>query len=218
MKVNINVPEHLGEITLGQYQRFLNLDLDGKQNSYLFQKVIEIFCDVDLKDIASFRFNSMAEVANDIQNLFAEKTPLIPSFKMNGTTYGMIPKLDDMSLGEYIDLDNYFHDWDTMHKAMTVLFRPLKYKKGDKYLIEQYEAGMDHDKMKQMPLNVVFGAKVFFYNLGNELLNHTLNFLKQEVTGLSVQQRKILEQSGDGIQAFMDLQRGTFPNSTTSHD
>lgn len=215
MKVKINVPENLGEITLSQYQAFLDLDLDNKSNSYLFQKVIEIFCDVDLKDIAQFKFNDMATVANGIQDLFDEKTTLIPTFKMNGIEYGMIPKLDDMSLGEYIDLDNYFHDWTSMHKAMAVLYRPIKYKKGHKYLIEEYTAEQDSEVMKNMPMDVAFGAKVFFYNIAIELLNHIPNYLNQAATELSDQQRQILERSGDGIRAFTDLLGGTFPNSTT---
>ena len=61
---------------------------------------------------------------------------------MGGVEYGFIPVLDDMTLGEYVDLDENFTDWDKMHKAMSVLFRPIKLKKGDRYQIEEYD-GMD---------------------------------------------------------------------------
>ena len=39
--------------------------------------------------------------------------------------FGFVPKLDELSFGEFIDLDKYLQDWDSMHKAMAVLFRPV---------------------------------------------------------------------------------------------
>ena len=38
------------------------------------------------------------------------KTPLINTFVMDGVEYGFIPKLDDITLGEYIDIDNNIKD------------------------------------------------------------------------------------------------------------
>jgi hypothetical protein len=50
-----------------------------------------------------------------------------------------------------------------MHKAMAVLFRPIKKKQGTKYLIEDYEGSHKYSElMKEIPLDVVMGAMVFF--------------------------------------------------------
>lgn len=212
MKVSLYVPEGLNEITLDQYQKFLRLDTEDKPNSYLFQKVIEIFCNVNLKDIAEFKYSDISSIANEISSMFEQDTPFVPTFTMNNVEYGFIPKLDDMSLGEYIDVDNYFHDWTTMHKAMAVLFRPIKYRKGNKYLIEDYDPDVDKNKMKSMPLNVVLGAKVFFYTIAIELLNHIPNYLSLHQEDLTLQQKQILARSGDGIRVFTDLLEATFPN------
>ena len=43
--------------------------------------------------------------------------------------FGFIPKLDNISLGEFVDLDSYMSDWDNMHKAMAVLYRPVTFRK-----------------------------------------------------------------------------------------
>lgn len=213
MKVKINIPENLSEITLGQYQRFLKLDFDDNPtNSFALQKMIEIFCKVDLKDVATIKFKDVTKVTSELTSMFNEKTDLIPTVNLNGVKYGFIPNLDEMSLGEYIDLDNFFHDWETMHKAMCVLYRPIEHQKGDKYLIEEYTGVDNEEAMKDMPLNVVFGAKVFFYHLGIELLNLIPNFLKDQ--DLTFQQRQILERSGDGIQAFTESVKGYLRNST----
>ena len=52
---------------------------------------------------------------------------------------GFIPKLDDISLGEYIDIETNISDWQKMHKAMAVLYRPVNFKLGNKYGIAPYE-------------------------------------------------------------------------------
>lgn len=217
MKVKINVPEDLSEITLGQYMKFLQLDFDkNSSNSFALQKMVEIFCDVDLKDIAEIKFSDVTSITNHLQDIFNQECKMIPQIALNGVKYGFIPNLDDMSLGEYIDLDNYFHDWDTMDKAMAVLYRPIKYSKNGKYLIEEYKGSDNHMEMRDLPLNVVMGAKVFFYHIGIELLNHIPNFLA--ATDMTDQQAQIFQQNMDGIQAFSDLLRGTLPGSMTSRD
>lgn len=216
MKVKLNVPESLREITLGQYVKFLSLDMDEKtSNADVLKNIIEIFCGIDLKDIATFKYNDMSQIANDIQMLFDEEFAQVPTFKMNGVEYGMIPDLDEMSLGEYIDLDNSFHEWENIHHAMAVLYRKVKYKNGHKYLIEDYTGEEDGDTMLSMPMDVVLGARVFFYELGIELLNHIPNYLQTEAMEITDQQRQILEQSGVGIRAFTDYLKGTLPGSTT---
>jgi hypothetical protein len=40
--------------------------------------------------------------------------------------FGMIPELDKMTFGEYIDLESYITDWDNMHKAMAVYIQTYR--------------------------------------------------------------------------------------------
>ena len=50
MKIEINVPDTLKEITLGQYQKFEKLNTKENQDStFLLQKMVQIFCNLDLK-------------------------------------------------------------------------------------------------------------------------------------------------------------------------
>jgi len=124
---------------------------------------------------------------------------------MDGVGYGFVPDLDKMTLGEYVDLDNTLGDWDNMHKAMAVLYRPIDDTHKDKYIIKQYDADIDKEKYKQMPLDIVMGSIVFFYNLKNELLKTILKSLNQEVIKtLTIQQRETLLGSGDGITRYID--------------
>jgi len=207
MKVEIQIPSSLSEITLEQYQKFTKINTDENQDSsFLMHKTVELFCNLNLKDIAKIKFIYVQEILNDINKLFESKQDLIPTFNLNGVEYGLIPVLDDMTLGEYIDLDETFTDWDTMHKAMAVLFRPVLFKKGDRYQIEDYEGLDKAELMKQMPLDVVMGCMFFFWSLNEELLKTTLNYLSQEVPKqLTTEQLKTLAKNGGGINHSMDL-------------
>ncbi|MGY8865393.1 MAG: hypothetical protein ACKVJK_07140 [Methylophagaceae bacterium] len=206
MKVEIQIPSNLSEVTLEQYQKFTKLNTDENQDSsFLMHKTVEIFCNLNLQDIAKVKFTYVQEILNDINNLFEKKQDLIPTFTHRGIEYGLIPVLDDMTLGEYVDLDENFTDWDTMHKAMTVLYRPVTFKKGDRYQIEEY-SGLDNaETMKQIPLDIVMGCMFFFWNLNEELLKTTLNYLSQEVPKeLTTEQLQTLVKSGGGINQSMD--------------
>ena len=117
----------------------------------------------------------------------------------------MIPSLDEMTFGEYVDLENFISDWDSMHKAMAVLYRPIKYNKNGKYLIEDYD-GSDRywEVMKDAPVNVSLGAMVFFYRLGKKLCKYTMDsLLLQQKEQQNLVGQKALEKNGDGINQFM---------------
>ena len=177
--------------------------------------MVEIFCNLDLKDVAKIKFNSVREILSDLNKLFDTKQDLITKFTLKGVKYGFIPELDEMTLGEYIDLDENLTSWDSMHKAMAVLYRPISIEKGDKYQIEDYEGLKEADTMKQMPLDVVMSSMVFFYRLNNELLQTTLNYLNKEIPKeLTMEQRQTLAKSGVGIKASMESLKEMLQNMT----
>ncbi|MAO19983.1 MAG: hypothetical protein CMJ25_04455 [Phycisphaerae bacterium] len=218
MKLQITVPESLSEITLEQYQKFDKVNTTDNHNSnFLFHKTVEIFCNIDLKDIAKIRVSTVKDILSNIDGVFAEKPKLKTTFKLDDVEFGFIPDLDDMTLGEFIDLDETITDWKTMHQAMAILYRPVTFKKGDKYLIEEYDGIKNAEAMKRMPLDIAMGAMVFFWKLNNELLEIILNYLEKEMDqNLTTQQKETLEGNGVGISLFMSLVEEMLPNSMLS--
>tara|TARA_R110002020_G_scaffold441835_1_gene652879 strand:- start:354 stop:998 length:645 start_codon:yes stop_codon:yes gene_type:complete len=203
MAIKLNIPESLNEITLGQYQKWVKITEGKELNSFFQQKMIEIFCKSRLIDTLRMKAKDINEITLGLNKIFEAKPTLKTLCEINDKEFGFIPKLDDMSFGEYIDLDNYLADWDNMHLAMGVLFRPVKFKKNNEYIIEKYETASKYD-MKQMPLDVVMGSLVFFWNLKTELLKHIANYLsKQEVVKLPQHLIASL-QNGVGFNPFTD--------------
>tara|TARA_R110000772_G_scaffold19553_1_gene54522 strand:- start:89 stop:748 length:660 start_codon:yes stop_codon:yes gene_type:complete len=219
MKIEINVPDSLKEITLGQYQKFEKLNTkENKDTTFLLQKMVQIFCNLDLKDVATIKYKSVKEVIKHLNKVFDVKTDLIPTFKLRGVEYGFIPVLDNMTLGEYIDLDTYLGDWDNMHKAMSVLYRPITLNNKNRYNIEDYKESDNTELFKDMPLDIAMGSLVFFWNLNNELLQITLRYLNQEAKKMNMEKRLALEESGVGINQSMDSLRKMLPGLMISQN
>jgi hypothetical protein len=139
----------------------------------------------------------------------AEKAELQRRFTMtdpSGKTveFGFMPNMDDMSLGEYIDLEKYIVSWEDMHKALAVMYRPIVAGKGEFYEIEPYEGSDKYsDVMKDAPVTVALGSMVFFYHLATELKRVMLVSLQQQTVEIIHQQKRDhSEASGDGINQY----------------
>jgi len=219
MKLEISIPTELKEIKLAQYQSFLKIAKDNDDEEFLNQKMVQTFCNIDLKDVAEIRFKDVLEITASLSNMFNVKEHrFINRFKLGGVEFGFIPDLEEMTFGEYTDLDSYIGDWDNMHKAMAVLYRPITNKGlNNTYDIEKYNGSITYsDVMKHAPLDVVFGANVFFYNLGNELLKSTVTYLENNKAIQTILQQHSLDKDGDGIVQSMLLLKETLTTLTES--
>ena len=198
MKVSINIPTSLNDITLNQYQQWLKIADKKEMDNFLQQKLIEIFCNIPLKTVTAIKATDADSIVNDILKLFKEESPFKDRFTLSGVEYGFIPDLNNMTLGEYVDLDNLLTEWEQMHIAMNVLFRPITYKKKNKYLIEEYEA-KENTNMKLMPLDIVFGAMTFFLTLNKELQKNILSYLATQTEVEISPQLRVSLLNGAGI-------------------
>jgi len=170
-------PSSLKFIKLKDYQKYCLIE--NPSNDDLLKCLLSK-SDYELSKIKSIEVDKITE---GLKEIFDIEHKFVPEFSIYGTTYGFIPKLDDITYGENKDITSYINDWGNMHKAMAVMFRPIKKKFGSQYIIEDYEGSHVYSEvMKDMPLNVVMGAMVFFYNLTNELLNYIPSYLEKQIS------------------------------------
>jgi hypothetical protein len=213
MKINLTIPESLNEITLDQFQRYYKLTQNNEASEFVNQKTIEIFCNIELKEVAKINYHSVNELLEHFNTLFQTKPKHIPTFKIGDTLFGFEPNLDKITSGAYIDAEGYLQDIETMHKAMAVLYRPVIAKVKNMYEIEPYESAENYEElMKKAPLDVALGMQVFFYNLGKELLSVMNRYLQQGKI-LTEQEKELLEKNGVGINQFMQQLEVIFSNS-----
>jgi hypothetical protein len=207
MNINITIPTDLSEITLRQYKHFLKIQKTVDDEKFLSAKIIEIFCGVKLEDVMQIKFNDSEFIVDTLTKMFEQKPKLVTKFKLNNKEYGFHPQLDDLTLGEYIDLDTFIGDWENIEKAMAVLYRPIVNKLKDKYTIEEYKVGRDADIL-DMPMDAVLSSIFFLWNLGMDLSQAMMNYLdKEEIQALT--QYLNSQPNGGGITQFTDLLKET---------
>jgi hypothetical protein len=217
MKTEIYVPTKLAEIPLQNYQKFMKVINNSNDQEFIAEKTIEIFCGLNLKEVIKIKWSDVKNLALHFNKLFQEKPKFQSTFKIQNMEFGFIPNMDEITFGEYIDLESNITSVDNFHKAMAVMYRPIKTRIKDKYEITQY-TGTDEfsELMKFAPLDVVMAASVFFWNLGNDLVNNSLSYLETEITKnpklMITANERSLESTGVGITQSMQSLREMLPN------
>ena len=218
MKATVLVPTDINEITLGSYQKFINTSNKSNDNEFLAQKMVEIFCGIRLRDVLEISLSDVNSITAHLTEVFSNKPKFQNRFTIETPNkkieFGFIPSLEDLSFGEYIDLESNLKDIKDFNKAMAVLYRPIVETQGERYSIEKYEGTANYaEVMKSAPLGVALSAKVFFYNLTNDLLNSSLIYLKQMKSKTTKEQTSRREDSsisnGDSIIQYTQLLKET---------
>ena len=206
--MKVTVPTSLSEITLSQYLRYLDMlkEADKKPNTdeFIEVSILQIFCNLRYEDVMRIEVSFVSDICQRIKDILVSEPALVERFKVGNLTFGWLPKLDDMSYGEFLDLNSNISEWDNMVIAMGVLYRPIVKEFNGKYLVEQYKGDTYHEALKEMPMDAVVGAMVFFWNLGLDCTTYIMKHLETEMTGTDFREQLTIVESGLGIQQSMN--------------
>jgi hypothetical protein len=195
--MKINIPTTLQDITLNQFVEFQNSEQTN-------QDLVSIFCEIENTNLLQLKdFQEITEIVNKTLTIDPN---FHRRFVYKGVHYGFIPKLDNLSTAEYIDLEMYMAKPETFYKAMSILYRPIvKFKRNwfkrtePFYDIAPYTG--THELFKDAPSEYYFGACAFFFALLKDLGNYTVDY-SMSILKKSKQGRAYLTQSGVGTLAF----------------
>jgi hypothetical protein len=217
MKVELDIPTSLEEISLSSFQKYLKISETNQDVNFLKHKAIEIFCGVSLLTVSNMRQLDVDDINQKINSILETTPKLQQKFTIDGVLFGFIPNLENMTAGEYIDLDSYIKNPHTLHKALAVLYRPITANYKDKYLIEAYEGSDKYsDKMKNVNLQIALGASVFFWDLAKDLLLSLTNYLQENQQEIQTTLDKHnLDKNGDGIAQFTQQLKEILDTSRT---
>ena len=200
------MPEHLGDITLREYKRYDRIINTNKEDAnserFVQTKMVEIFCGLTYEQAAAMKLIDFNRVVTELYDILIQQPKLVQTFKMGDREFGFIPNLEEMTFGEYIDLDTYITKMQEMEKAMSVLYRPITQKIKDKYIIQEYQGDLLHDEMLNMPMDAVVSSIVFFYDLGIELSNVMMNYTNNPQLKAYQQQLMDSQKSGGGFNPY----------------
>ena len=134
---------------------------------------------LSLKDVAVI----MEKIA-DFQA--GQDSSLKKIIEIEGVEYGFHPNLDDITLGEYADLETFIKNGIEQHlpEVMAVLYRKVTEKTDSGvYTIEKYGGDLTirAEQMKKMSAEQVQSALVFFYNFVSVLSMTSGSYLTKKL-------------------------------------
>jgi hypothetical protein len=160
------------DVTLEKWLKLIDFKQGSKSKEA--QKTIAALSNIPKDLINQLELKDVAVIMSKLADLQAEQNSSLKRIiKIDGKRYGFHPNFDELTLGEYADLETLIKNGvdNNMPKLMAILYRPIVEEKNDVYTIEAYdgEISMRAEEMKKMSAEQVQSALIFFYTLGKEL-------------------------------------------------
>ena len=160
------------DVTLETWLQLIDFETGTKTEEAT--ETIAALSDIPKKLIKELSLSDVAVIMSKVGELQQEQdTKLKRIIEINGVEYGFHPDLDSISLGEYADIEQFIKNGidSSLPELMAVLYRPIKLKKNDIYIIDSYDGDirLRAEEMKLMSAEQVQSALVFFYTLGKVL-------------------------------------------------
>ena len=163
MNVKIKYPTNLQEIPLKSYQEWLSVSQNSNDEELLAYKFVQIFTGLELKTISQMGYKDVNFLIEQVSTVLTQKPKFEQTWKFGDIEFGFIPDLENISWGEYIDIESNLDKFEGLHRAMAVLYRPITNRLKDTYEIEDYRGDNSYeDVMKHLPLSIALGASLFF--------------------------------------------------------
>ena len=201
--VSITIPESLSDIKLEVYKKFIALANEHNGD----ELALHYFCGLNPAQQQGMRKVDLEEIRQAVGVVLNEKPSLTNTFKYRGVEYGFHPKLEDISLGEYIDLEEYLKEpYKYAEKVLGVLYRPITSKMYGRYTIENYNPDK-HTGLgfQELGADIFIGCLLFFYRLELKLLTASLPSLQSQAMSQASTGRPSFPENGVGIAPYIKL-------------
>jgi len=191
--VSIEIPENLSDIKLNAYKKFILMaNEENGDEIALYQ-----FCGLTPDQQEGMKKKDLDLIRNQIGNVLAEKPNLVKTFQFKGKEYGFHPKIEDISMGEYIDLD--------AERILGVLYRPITKKMFGRHSIENYDPEAHNGNgFQDLSADIFLGCLLFFYRIATNLQITFLQSLEKEEKKDMMPNPTSVE-SGDGMEQYIRL-------------
>jgi hypothetical protein len=188
-KKSYNVISNWSDVTLENWAKLVTIQ--GYSKIKEAKETILALSDIPEKVLNKLEVYHIAAILQGLSSMQKnEETCLREIIEIEGVEYGFHPDLEQMTLGEFVDLETYIQDiQNSMPQIMAILFRPVVEKKDNYYNIEAYDGNIKKraEIMKKIPAEKVQDSLVFFYNFGSILLTILLSCLTQDTKATNKQ-------------------------------
>ena len=198
-----NLINSWSDVTLEKWIKLIDVETGSKTEEA--KETISVLSDIPKKLVKELALRDVAIIMSKVAELQSEQdTVLKKVFEIEGVEYAMHPNLDDITLGEYADIETFIKSGfeKNMPEIMAVLFRPIKDKhENGTYTISAYDGDITirAEEMKKMSAEQVQSALVFFYRFVSAFSKTLPLFLLARTQEIQKDlETKILQNDGDG--------------------
>ena len=184
-KRRVAVPSDWNGITIKMYQEFEKVKSENLEEDEFNKRVLSVICGLDRELMDRMEVKSLKKIFKTLSFLNKEMPKgkeLVKKVEWNGKKYGFIPNLSEITMGEYVDIEDYCKNGqDNLHKIMSILYRPIVKETKTRYDIEPYKPSEDLEKeFLDFPILPSVSALSFFFLLGKKLPIALGRYLKKE--------------------------------------
>lgn len=170
--IQIEVEDKVVEVnpylTIGQYQN-LKRNMDSYKDDPT--ALLSLYTNIPVRQLKNLPLEQVKFVQEYITTQFTDKSisdELHNVFNHNGVEYGLENNWQKLAWGAWVDLEVFSSDdiEENIHLLMSVLYRPIKERKKNKYVLEPYDADTIEERANEfltLPVNYWFGVSVFFF-------------------------------------------------------
>ena len=196
-----NLINSWSEVNLDKWAKLVSMKT--KTNSQEAVETISVLADMPKRLIKELAIKDVSKILEKIAVMQSQaESKLTKIITIDDIEYGFHPNLDELTLGEYADIETLINNniEDNLAELMAILFRPIIEKKNKIYTIGSYDAEITirAEAMKKMSGQQVQNAMVFFWIFGKELLR-ILPLYLMELSLKKMQELKDLEKGGVGL-------------------
>jgi hypothetical protein len=218
-EIEIKVPVNWSAVTLEQYLKLQrDVEVYGDDDVSYIATLLYHLCGVEPSMIPQLPTDTLNSIKMDLRGFMGDNDyPLQRIINLNGKQYGFEPNLSTMSYGAYLDITKYENitidkNWS---KIMSILYRPIEKKTGALYTIESYDSTKTKPELfDEVGMDVHFGALFFFLHTLTDLVNDTLNSLKEAELPPNI--KSTLVKNGEVIKQLYNYQEMISPSSILS--
>ena len=172
------------DVTLETWLKLIDFETGTKTEEAT--ETIAALSDIPKQLIKELALSDVANIMSKVAELQQKQdTKLKRIIEINDIEYGFHPDLDSISLGEYADIEQFIKNGidKNLPELMAVLYRPVKEKKNDIYIIDSYDGDirLRTEEMKQMSAQQVQSALVFFYHFAKVLSEIMPSYLMERL-------------------------------------
>jgi len=187
-------------ITVGQYQELNAIDESlslVEQNIYAVAAIKNITYE-EASKIKMSEFKKIVDEINDFNVKLLEKLRIKSKIFLNGTEYHLEHKPDKLTSGQLLDVinirsKNQGEAVKVMHLLLSAMSRPKGGEYGDDKLNLEERAKL----IQQVDLPDVWNVFVFFWNLWNDYLKDSEDYLSKWMVETLEMTKQILDKDGD---------------------